>query len=453
MVRSDGAGSISSLPLTRRIVISSLLGTAACFSPPAGESGTEGTTTIAGSGSESGSEASTGPGATSIDDADGSSGAEDTAADGSSGGTTCGDGSIDDGEECDLGPSNSDNAACTSDCRLAVCGDGLLFLGREECDDGGPSARCDADCTAAECGDGTVNPTAGEQCEADGPNFVCDACQAVCNDGFGECNGDVEGDGCEADLSSPLTCGGCSTACGMGEECIDQACVEIANRFLLSERNASTIWEWDPMAGSILVYHQVQANDADCNSAEGSPGGWVVEHFGDSLSRFVPGSGMGTDLNVGVTYAYPKHVTVFDGQVVVMSRNDATLVRYEPAAGMVLGSVPSGNGVGQGMATDGVSLWASFWNGGGNESFFVRYDAAFVPQETIPSPAGIGVNVNVFDIAYHPPTGHFFGLATGGEQGTGTESSTVYEFQMGGAVVDTHAIPFLADGIGQSACN
>ena len=40
------------------------------------------------------------------------------------------------GEECDEGYAyNSDTSACTSDCRLARCGDGLEWYGVEECDD------------------------------------------------------------------------------------------------------------------------------------------------------------------------------------------------------------------------------------------------------------------------------------------------------------------------------
>lgn len=425
-----------------------LLGLAACFSPTSvDESDTDPITGEPGSESGPGGEGSTAGPVTATGD-----GATDAVDSSSDGGPVCGDGSIDGDEECDLGAGNSDNAACTSECRLAACGDGLVHLGREDCDDAGQSSRCDADCTAVSCGDGTVNADAGEQCEADGPQMTCTACQVVCDDGFDDCNADVETDGCETSLDDPATCGSCGNACGMAELCMDQGCVPDVATFLLSERNASTVWEWDPATGSMMVFHSVQTNDADCNAAEGSPSGWVVDHFDDSLGAFTPGTGMGLDLTVGVTYAFPKHVTVFDNQVVVMSRNDATLVRYEPVAAGVLGSTPTGNGVGQGMATDGTSLWASFWDSGASNSLFVRYDAAFMVQETIPNPAGLGGPNNVFDLAFSPPTGRFFGLATVGEAGTGTTSSTVYEFDMGGAVVATYPIPFAADGIGQSAC-
>ena len=65
----------------------------------------------------------------------------------------CGDGNLDEGEACDDGEGNADNAACTSDCNINVCGDGLVYEGVEECDlgeenvDGG---LCDTNCVAAQ---------------------------------------------------------------------------------------------------------------------------------------------------------------------------------------------------------------------------------------------------------------------------------------------------------------
>ena len=49
----------------------------------------------------------------------------------------CGDMKLDPGEECDLGfGENDDQAACTLACKLATCGDGLIWAGKEACDDG-----------------------------------------------------------------------------------------------------------------------------------------------------------------------------------------------------------------------------------------------------------------------------------------------------------------------------
>lgn len=221
--------------------------------------------------------------------------------------------------------------------------------------------------------------------------------------------------------------------------------------FLVTERNALTIWEWDA-GGSASVFHSTRANDVDLNPAEGSSFGWIAQHNNDYFARFVPGSGSGLDTqyNLGqggrTQYAYPKHITVFDSKIVVMSRNDATIYRYDEN-GNQLASTATGNRTGQGMATDGTDFFASFWNG--SNSFFERYDASFTLQGTINLPTGMGQLTNIVDFAYDAASGHYFGLATDFEQGTLTETNTVLEFEMGGAVVGQFTLPFMADGIGQ----
>ena len=92
-------------------------------------------------------------------------------------GSSCGDGVVDPGEDCDdLGESGT----CNADCTTSTCGDGVLNMtSGESCDDAGESASCDADCTAATCGDGTVNATAGEQCD-DGDANDANHCSNAC---------------------------------------------------------------------------------------------------------------------------------------------------------------------------------------------------------------------------------------------------------------------------------
>lgn len=225
-----------------------------------------------------------------------------------------------------------------------------------------------------------------------------------------------------------------------------------AGVFLVNQRNASTIWQWDSQTGQTQVFHQVRANDADVNTPQGSEFGWIVEHNTDHFGRFVPGSGQGLDRQFILGqegrqhYHYPKHVTVFNGEVVVMSRNDGTLWRYDEN-GVELGNKFTGQQTGQGMATDGGNLFVSTWNG--QSSAFVVFDPAFNVVGNFPNPSGLGPLINVFDIAFDPATGNFFGLAATFEQGTLTESDIVVEFQMGGALVRRYQLPFLADGIGQ----
>ncbi|WP_293256783.1 DUF4215 domain-containing protein [Nannocystis sp.] len=95
---------------------------------------------------------------------------------------TCGDGFIQpsNGETCDNGVDNNDNAPCTHLCLSAVCGDGYLLTDVEECDDGmqnGDDKACTAGCLLNVCGDGKLGP--GELCD-DGNLVDGDGCSAEC---------------------------------------------------------------------------------------------------------------------------------------------------------------------------------------------------------------------------------------------------------------------------------
>jgi hypothetical protein len=94
----------------------------------------------------------------------------------------CGNGVLDEGEECDNGNANADDAACTSACNEAFCGDGLQQALKEACDDGvndGAYGGCLNDCSARApyCGDGIVD--AVESCDDDSAEFGClmDQCE------------------------------------------------------------------------------------------------------------------------------------------------------------------------------------------------------------------------------------------------------------------------------------
>jgi hypothetical protein len=224
-----------------------------------------------------------------------------------------------------------------------------------------------------------------------------------------------------------------------------------AAEFLVNRRNAQEIYRWTP-GNAPALYHTTKANDADINPSEGSTYGWIAEHNTDMFGRFIPGSGSGLDqqyvLGQGgrTHYHYPKHITVYNNEIVVMSRNDGTLWRYD-GNGNQKASKATGITIGQGMATNGTDLFVSVWPTG--QSQIQRYDAGFNLVQTYPNPTGMGSLTNLFDIAYDTGTGRFFGLASNFENGTLTESNIVLEFTMGGAVVQQYTLPFLVDGIGQ----
>ncbi|MBL8971744.1 MAG: hypothetical protein JNK56_14225, partial [Myxococcales bacterium] len=87
---------------------------------------------------------------------------------------TCGDGTVDEFEECDDGKDNSDAGACTLACKTAVCGDGLVGPG-EACDGG---AGCTAGCSLSSCGNGMLDK--GEECEPASADDV--ECTQLCTD-------------------------------------------------------------------------------------------------------------------------------------------------------------------------------------------------------------------------------------------------------------------------------
>jgi hypothetical protein len=115
----------------------------------------------------------------------------------------CGNGQLDGDEECDEGADNADDGACTRACKTAVCGDKLVQLGVEACDDGEMLndlyGFCRADCTGMGpfCGDGAIQSAQGEECDEPGTIqagclsscFKARTCQHILDDADGHENG------------------------------------------------------------------------------------------------------------------------------------------------------------------------------------------------------------------------------------------------------------------------
>lgn len=131
----------------------------------------------------------------------------------------CGDAKLDPGEDCDDGPLNDDGGACTSFCKKAFCGDGLVFPQQESCDDGlfnADGAACTSQCMDNICGDGLLL-VGQEECDNGADNSDSADCTASCKlascgDGLIHIGKEVCDDG---DLLSDNGCAGCTvpTSC------------------------------------------------------------------------------------------------------------------------------------------------------------------------------------------------------------------------------------------------
>ncbi|MBX7082674.1 MAG: hypothetical protein K1X88_25940 [Nannocystaceae bacterium] len=119
-----------------------------------------------------------------------SSGTSTAATDPTTDGGSCGDGVLDQGEQCEPVTPGLPDMACDVDCTLPVCGDGLTnyeapstaiedAIVNEECDSElMDTPACDANCTASGCGDGYEN-LAAEHCD-DSNSIDLDRCTVAC---------------------------------------------------------------------------------------------------------------------------------------------------------------------------------------------------------------------------------------------------------------------------------
>ncbi len=125
----------------------------------------------------------------------------------------CGDGIIQDGEQCDAGKGNSDILpdACRKNCQLAGCGDFVIDT-EEQCDSGSGNSdtkpdACRTDCTSPVCGDSVVD--FNEQCDGSL------SCQPDCifATAFGRCGNEIVERGEQCDDGNTLSGDGCTRYC------------------------------------------------------------------------------------------------------------------------------------------------------------------------------------------------------------------------------------------------
>jgi hypothetical protein len=80
------------------------------------------------------------------------------------------------------------------------------------------------------------------------------------------------------------------------------------------------------------------------------------------------------------------------------------------------------------------------------------YDSSYSLIATHGRPSGMAYN-NLVDMVYDTDTGTWYGLDASGEGGTGTASSYIVRFEMGGSVLESYYVSRSMDGIGTWACD
>jgi len=168
----------------------------------------------------------------------------------------CGDGVVDEGEECDDGSDNGNDRACKLDCTENVCGDGFVWAGEEDCDDGNmeDTDACLSSCVQASCGDGYV--WAGEEeCDDGADNGDDQACkpdctEAVCGDGLvapdEACDDAGESASCDDDCTLP-ECGDGNHNAAAGEACDtpgDAGCLDDCRLVYFQDDMEQGVGEW-----------------------------------------------------------------------------------------------------------------------------------------------------------------------------------------------------------------
>ena len=245
--------------------------------------------------------------------------------------STCGDGTTQPPEECD--DANADDTdACTNNCRLAFCGDGIVQAGVEECDNGGANSNttpdaCRTDCTLPTCGDGVVDSgdtcddganngattcgcqlncelepsgttcddgsfcSSGEICDGMGvcgssvptcgPGAICDEAGMACScpAGTQDCDSGLQdgsdATGCESNPNEDdLNCGGCGIACTSNQECTAGICID--NLTCYADKDDDTYG--DPGDVIILAGADVAVGCAAFNDGVHTPGFWTTDN-------------------------------------------------------------------------------------------------------------------------------------------------------------------------------
>lgn len=257
----------------------------------------------------------------------------------------CGDGVKDRTEECDRGALNNDTAAgtgttettraCRTDCFLSFCGDGVRDSG-EDCDDGNQLSGdgCTPYC-ATECGNGVLD--SGEQCDAGTtinnqrlPNGCRPGCVSFfCGDGVRDANEACDNGASNSNTVRNACRTNCVTAfCGDGVVDNGEQCDPLNNAFCTS--NCTTIV---PTCGN-GVLNNGESCDAGANNALASARcrpDCSLPYCGDGIrdSGTLSGAGLTSPITFNETCDIPTGTPTCNPQTCSNTCGDGTLTSNE----------------------------------------------------------------------------------------------------------------------------
>ncbi len=204
----------------------------------------------------------------------------------------CGDGVADTGEVCDDG-NDLDNDACLTGCAAeAACGDGIVHVGVEECDDGerNGQAACQADCTLDRCGD-------GERQGADGSGAQCltiddcpdprETCIILDPEQPGTCEG--WGEECdEGEANSDDEANACRTSCraaycGDGVQDEGESCDD--GNLVSGDGCTDTCEQEETICGDMIVQHPEECDDGNQDDQDECRNSCMAATCGDGIRR------------------------------------------------------------------------------------------------------------------------------------------------------------------------
>ncbi len=307
----------------------------------------------------------------------------------------------------------------------------------EVCD--GRDNNCDGVADAGPC-------DANATCTLLGTNAYCFCDYGYDGDGLtcadiDEC---AEGiDYCSETATCKNTIGGYLCACPTGFYSSGLACDLDFPTLLVRSAEDGTIYELHPDNWFLKPAYRVPAADMDWNGENI----WAVDPESSAVGVFAAREDETTwKSSFAVDSAYPEHIVLFNGEVLVSERDSGRILRYSEG-GELLGSINTHFKTVHGMAVKDPYLYVAVYDG----TFrFLRYTpGTFELADTLPMPLGLPDGAQILDFVYVPRLQLWFGLWMTGDAGALTGTDVIIGFTLKRLTETAVTLPFRVNAIGR----